>query len=130
MDKKCYVPERLQDRIQRSITITDRVEGHHAYENAPDEVAFLRRSHRHMFHIEVEISVEHDDRELEFFMVKMDWERHIRPFVFMLDNVGSCEQIAERILAGFIQAYGEHRIYAVKVAEDGENWGTVYYNAS
>ena len=60
------------------IWITTSMEGFHAYPDAPDEVAFLRNRHRHLFHFRVYIEVFHDDREIEFFMFKRDVEKMIK----------------------------------------------------
>lgn len=108
-----------------TITVRGQYEGFHAYENAPDEVAFLKSSHRHMFKWEASIEVAHDDRELEFFMVKMYLERNVLPFTTMGANLGSCEQQAERILEGLVNKYGPDRHYLVTVSEDGENDGHI-----
>jgi hypothetical protein len=112
-------------RKRRYITVRGQYEGFHAYENAPDEVAFLKSSHRHLFKWEATIEVHHDDRELEFFMVKMALEQRVLPFITMKSNLGSCEQQAESILDGLVNLYGENRVYSVSVSEDGENDGIV-----
>lgn len=112
--------------INRYITVTGEYEGFHWYEDAPDEVAFLKNRHRHMFKWSAEISVDHDNRELEFFMVRFMLEREVLPYIKLQDNLGSCEQQAERILNGLIEAYGQ-RYYRVTVSEDGENSGSVEY---
>lgn len=114
--------------LKRYIRVTDRYEGFHRYEDAPDQVAFLRESHRHMFHVEATIEVFHDDRELEFFMVKDVLKHQIVPFVSLSGNLGSCEQQAERILTGLKNTYGDKRYMKVEVAEDGENGGIVEWN--
>lgn len=100
--------------------------GFHKYENAPDEVAFLKNTHRHLFKVSCELETFHNDRELEFFMVHMTLEREILPFVQL--KLESCEQMASRILDGLINAYGTHRYYSVVVSEDGENDGKITYS--
>ena len=55
------------------IKIRTEFEGYHYYPNAGEidsRIQFLENEHRHIFKIEVKISVEHLDRELEFFLVK------------------------------------------------------------
>ena len=37
----------------RYIFITDKFEGYHKYVDAPEEVAFLRNAHRHLFGVRV-----------------------------------------------------------------------------
>lgn len=107
------------------ITISDQYEGFHWYEDAPPEVAFLKHRHRHMFKWTAVIEVFHDDREIEFFMAKQVAKTEIMPFIQLTDNLGSCEQQAERLLDGLIKAYGDKRFYQVTVSEDGENAGVV-----
>lgn len=113
--------------LSRYIIVKGQYDGFHAYQNAPDEVAFLKNRHRHLFKWEARVEVFHDDRELEFFMVQMMINREVLPFCTALDNLGSCEQQAERILKGLINAYGADRNYSVEVSEDGENAGFIKY---
>lgn len=111
--------------LSRYITVKGQYEGFHWYENAPDEVAFLKNRHRHLFKWEACIEVFHDDRELEFFMVKNLILSQITAFTAIPDNLGSCEMQAERILVGLQNAYGTDRYYWVSVSEDGESDGIV-----
>lgn len=114
--------------LTRYISVKRQWEGFHAYENAPDQVAFLRHNHRHMFKMEAQVEVFHDDRELEFFMVAILLDREIIPYINLKSNLGSCEQQAERVLRGLIEAYGDNRFYSVEVSEDGENSGIVNFD--
>lgn len=108
------------------IIVKTQFEGIHCYPDAPKEVAFLKNYHRHMFHVEVEIEVFHDDRELEFIMVKRALDKFLKSIKAI--NSGSCEMIAEMIQS-FIKAqypmFGHtdrtERFVNVKVFEDGEN---------
>lgn len=111
----------------RTITVRTQFKGLHAYENAPENVAFLRANHRHLFKVEATISVNHDNRDLEFFTVQDELERLILPFITLQKNLGSCEMIAERIATGLINLYGVDRDYKVMVSEDGESDGTVEF---
>jgi 6-pyruvoyl-tetrahydropterin synthase len=99
------------------ITVKHQFEGVHCYPDAPNEVAYLRNNHRHMFHVEVEIEVTELDRELEFIMVKNDLQKQ---FVRNLDHK-SCEMIATEIQSYLKSKYGSHRKVNVRVLEDGEN---------
>lgn len=105
----------------KNIYVKDQFWGFHAYKDAPDDVKFLQNNHQHLFKVEFGISVTHDDRELEFFQVLWQYEREIKPFVQIVSdgNLGSCEMIAERILDGLINTYGEKRTYWCDVSEDG-----------
>lgn len=116
--------------LKRYIEVKGQYDGFHKYEDAPDQVAFLRNNHRHLFKWEATIEVFHDDRELEFFLVQAEVNKCILPFLQINKgaNLGSCEQQGEIILNGLKAAYGEDRFYLVKVSEDGENAGIVRWS--
>lgn len=99
------------------IVIRSRSEGLHCWPSAPEQVLFLRNPHRHEFHTTVKIEVGHDDRELEFFMVKKEIEP-LLPYGDMGSK--SCEQMAQEIIVALGMIYGR-RNYSVEVSEDGEN---------
>jgi len=99
------------------IVTTDKV-GFHKYDNAPDNVKFLRDLHRHKFHIKLGIEVKHDNRELEFFTVLEELERYISNA-----KIGSCEMLARYIYDYFKDLY--KRDCFVEVWEDGENGARV-----
>lgn len=117
-------------RLTRYISVTGQYDGLHKYENAPEQVAFLKNLHRHLFKWQATIEVLHDDREVEFFMAQATINREILPYTNQVYNLGSCEQQAERILKGLINAYGTDRNYSVEVSEDGENAGRVKFKRS
>jgi len=114
--------------IQTYIKIRTEFEGFHKYPNAGSidpRIKFLEDEHRHMFKVEVMISVTHLDRELEFFLVK--WA--LQDFIKGGDqNHRSCEMIATDILNNhLIPNYGANRQYQVTVSEDGESDGIIAY---
>lgn len=117
-----------EGRLFRLIIVTGEYDGFHWYEGAPEEVAFLKNRHRHLFKWRAEIQVFHDERELEFFMVKATINRQIIPFITQIDNLGSCEEQAARIVKGLINMYGADRWISVEVSEDGENGGAFSFN--
>jgi hypothetical protein len=114
-------------RTETFIKVRTEFEGFHRYPNAGSidpRIGFLENEHRHMFKVEVKISVTHDDRELEFFLVK--WA--LQEFIKAGDqDHKSCEMIATDILNNhLLPKYGE-RYYEVVVSEDGESDGIVEY---
>ena len=127
-DSKRIYDEQKDQSLQRFITVRGDYDGFHWYEGAPEEVAFLKHRHAHLFKWEVTIEVFHDDRELEFFMVRDVIRKEILAFTNMLDNLGSCEMQAERLLQGLINAYGIDRHYTVTISEDGRDDGTCVWN--
>lgn len=102
---------------KQSLTVFCRTqfEGFHCWPQAPDEVAFLRTLHRHMFHVELHVEVHHDDRDVEFILLKRRVDAIISGTQKAQDtSTWSCEQWCRLLM----DATG-----AVKVAvsEDGEN---------
>lgn len=104
------------------IWVTLQQENFHRWKDAPESTAFLRESHRHVFHFEVTLEVKHDDREVEFF----DLKRFVGVLVHkpeLWKNM-SCEQIAEMVIVHLNAKYHD-RYASVDVSEDGENGATV-----
>jgi hypothetical protein len=110
------------------IKVRTEFEGFHYYPSAgtiDPRIQFLENEHRHMFKIEVKISVTHLDRELEFFLVKWALQEFIKDGKM---NHKSCEMIATDILEQhLIPAYGSDRYYDIVVSEDGESDGIIEY---
>jgi hypothetical protein len=97
------------------IFITTRFEGFHCWPDAPDEVAFLRSPHRHIFHVRCWRTVDHDDRDIEFIQWKRQIDFSIRTLAGENDTMKwSCETWA-RAIGGTVDAD------TVEVSEDGEN---------
>jgi hypothetical protein len=109
------------------IKVRTEFEGFHYYPNAGSidpRIQFLENEHRHMFKVEVKISVTHLDRELEFFLVKWALNEFIQGGN---QNHKSCEMIASDILENhLLPKYGE-RYYEIVVSEDGESDGIIEY---
>ena len=99
------------------IWITTQFEGFHCYPSAPDEVAFLKNDHRHIFHVKVWIQVFHDDRDIEFFIFKRFVESLLKGGQF---NHKSCEMISDE-LHTLINATYPNRFIWIEISEDGEN---------
>jgi hypothetical protein len=114
--------------INTYIKIRTEFEGFHYYPNAgkiDERISFLENKHRHIFKVDVKISVNHLDRELEFFLVK--WK--LNEFIKNGDmDYKSCEMIATDILENHLfPNYGNNRQYEITVSEDGESDGIVQY---
>lgn len=112
------------------IWVTFQKEGIHRYPAAgtdsrlatggADDVSFLQYPHRHMFHFKVSISVEHDDRDLEFIQVKR-WLISLYDGNVLNLDFKSCEMIARELYVLIADRYGKHRTVIIDVSEDGEN---------
>lgn len=108
--------------IKRWIIVRWEFEGFHSYPDAPNEVAFLKNHHRHLFKCSAKIEVAHNERDLEFFIVKS-----------FLQNISksecddrSCESLAEMFINAIRSRFAQRSV-SVEVSEDGENSGVVEY---
>lgn len=114
--------------IRTEVFCTLQVDGTHNWPGCPfDEVAYLRDPHRHMFHIKAYKEVNHNDRDVEFIILKhqlVDYLDHTyycetpKTHVF---GARSCEMIAHELIKQF-------NLSRCEVSEDGENGAvlTVY----
>lgn len=115
---------------KRFITVSTAFEGFHRYVYAPEIVSYLRDVHRHIFNVNVKIQVFHNDRELEFIIVKHRLDNILKSLPLRdkdLKAKMSCEMAAEEIINNLIAVYGAHRDITVSVDEDGENGSTVMW---
>jgi hypothetical protein len=126
--------------IKTEVYWTLQLEGFHNWKNCPiDEVDFLQSPHRHMFHFKCWKDVTHDDRDIEFIMMKRrvqaylldkygesikvdpDTELLCGEFITLVFNSMSCEMIARDL----INAFG---LSKCEVSEDGENGAVLTYS--
>ena len=103
----------------RTIFVQFTKEGIHRYPDAPEGVEFLKSPHRHIFHFRVSISVEHDDRDIEFILFKRELEGLFGNGTMQIDYK-SCEMLASDLIAYLEEQY-PGRCGSVEVSEDGEN---------
>ena len=101
------------------IWVTNQFPGFHAYLGAPDEVAFLRSIHRHMFYIKVYIEVFHNDREIEFILFK-EFITNICNNYLNKNSLGSCEMISDKLYEQINSQYPNRSIKII-ISEDNEN---------
>jgi hypothetical protein len=110
---------------QKFIWVTFQKEGIHKYPDAPEGVEFLKYPHRHMFHFRVELEVFHDDRDVEFILLKRELEALYAEGTLQLDYK-SCEMMADDLYTYINVNYPERDI-VIEVSEDGENGTRAYY---
>lgn len=101
-----------------NIWITSRFVGYHRWVDAPEDVAFLRDWHRHIFGVRLEKEVRHNNRDIEFFQLKRKVDYFLASVYQDKQFELSCEAIAEDLLNKFAAV-------AVEVDEDGENGARV-----
>ncbi len=124
-------------RPNKMIWVTFRKEGIHKYPAAltdPNlatgdeyDVSFLGYPHRHIFHFRVWISVQHDDRDIEFIQFKR-WLEALyngQGAVLSLDHK-SCEMMSEDLYNVIALKYAGREIW-IEVSEDGENGSFIKY---
>ena len=120
-------------KIKRWVEVTFQKEGIHKYPAALEDpkladVSFLGYPHRHIFHFRVSISVQHNDREIEFIQFKrwLEGLYNSQNSVLELDYK-SCEMIAEDLIEHISEKYPKRDI-VVKVFEDNENGAILEYS--
>lgn len=111
--------------VNRTIFVTFQKEGIHCYPDAPEGVEFLKHPHRHMFHFKVTLQVFHNDRDVEFILIKRELENLYSQSILQLD-FKSCEMMSSDLILYISTAYPGRNI-SVEVSEDGENGATLTY---
>jgi len=124
-------------RPNKMIWVTFQKEGIHKYPAAltdPNlatgdeyDVSFLGYPHRHIFHFRVWISVQHDDRDIEFIQFKR-WLISLyngQGAVLSLDHK-SCEMMSEDLYNIIALKYPNREVW-IEVSEDGENGSFIKY---
>lgn len=112
-------------KIKTEVYCTLQIEGTHSWPNCPfDEVGYLRDDHRHVFHIKAHKIVNHDDRDVEFIMLKHQIQNHFSKYLsynqkLHVFGAKSCEMIAREL----IEQFG---LSQCEVNEDGENGAILY----
>lgn len=130
--------QRIKQHAKRMIFVTFQKEGIHKYPAAATDpllatgdeydVSFLGTPHRHIFHFNVAIEVEHSNRAIEFIQFKRWIERLYSDSTLQL-NYKSCEMMAEDLYEVIATKYPDREIQ-ITVSEDGENGATLTFAAS
>ncbi len=116
----------------KSVVITKfGVPGFHRWSDAPEEVAHLRASHRHIFSFRIGVHVDHNNRDVEFQLLQthaMAWitdQPQTELGVFAIEfGEKSCEHIATMMIEYLNEHHGYHVAF-VEVFEDDENGARV-----
>ena len=129
--------ERIKTAAQRQIWVTFRKEGIHCYPAAATDprlntageydVSFLANPHRHIFHFRVWISVQHNDRDIEFIQFKR-WLESLyngQGATLSLDYK-SCEMMSDDLYNIIALKYPNREVW-IEVSEDGENGSFIKY---
>jgi hypothetical protein len=124
---------RLNDRLsnaKRYIWTTFEKVGIHCYPAAAwdlhlEKVKYLSLDHRHLFKFKVQISVTHNDREIEFILLK-EWLESLYSDKVLQLNHKSCEMMAEELFGQINDKYPSRNVI-IDVSEDGENGAHVEF---
>jgi len=124
-------------RPNKMIWVTFRKEGIHKYPAALEDpnlktgdeydVSFLGYPHRHIFHFRVWISVQHNDRDIEFIQFKR-WLEGLysgKQNTLQLDYK-SCEMMSDELYEVIKAKYPDREVW-IEVSEDGENGSFIKY---
>lgn len=113
--------------MKKSVIVRSSFEARHAWLGCPfPEVAFLQFPHRHLFYVEVKVSVSHSNREVEFFILKGHLDSYLDTLKGKDLGSLSCEMIAEAIGEFLVKGTG-YIVVSVKVFEDNENGAEVEF---
>lgn len=107
--------------VTAEVFCTLQFEGIHCWPECPfEEVAYLRDPHRHMFHIKAWKEVQHNDRDVEFIMLKHRIAQYLDD-KYPTKQLGrtSCEMLAKDLIERF-------DLKACEVSEDGENGAILF----
>lgn len=115
--------------LTKFIHITTQREGLHHWPAAGGPENYLRHPHRHLFVVDVDLQVTHDDREIEINAATRWLDTLLPTFAVATPQTDttapldfgpqSCERLAGRIIEAFLQRYGRHRRLRCAVLEDG-----------
>lgn len=123
----------MGDAPMMSAFCRTRFQALHQWPGAHGESYYLAAPHRHEFHIEAEVPVRHDDRDVEFIDMKVHIDEKLRGWWGRAGDDGheipdmgetSCERLASMIATMLIGHYGVAWAQ-VSVSEDGENGARV-----
>jgi replicative DNA helicase len=125
------------NKIIRWAQVKYTMEGIHHYPDAPEAVSFLRHPHRHIFHIVLYVEQFHNERDVEYILLRK-WLEH-RCKTTQWDLSSSCEHIAQVIGTHARAEYagesmrrpdGLFRRVMVEVLEDNENGCLLEFESS
>lgn len=112
------------------IIVRDQFPALHSWPDCPhEEVAFLKNPHRHIFHVEVKVRVGHDNRAIEFFMLKNALSKMLHD-LYSHRYLGSlsCEMLCNNIKTDLRYNFPVPLdVHSISVFEDNENGAEVVF---
>ena len=117
------MPKTVQ--VSTEVYCTFQIEGLHHWPGCPlSEVSYLRDLHRHVFHFKAFKKVSHDDRDVEFIVLKHKLQNYLlqkysnSEYNMCEFGAQSCEMLAKELISKF-------NLSRCEVSEDGENGAIV-----
>lgn len=120
--------EEFKRKTTSEVWVTTDFVGFHHWPEAPEEVLFLRSPHRHKFFVKLAVTVGHDDREVEFFILQRWLKKQIEIMNKSMKARKSCENMAEFLINQTMREYGVNRRITCTISEDNENGATLTYD--
>lgn len=108
-----------------SVFVTTDFVNFHRWPDAPASRHYLAGLHRHKFKVDLELSVVHNDREVEYHTLLDQLGVFIEHLKLNWDMSWSCEALAGQIVHWCREAYPDRDYYRASVSEDDENGSTV-----
>lgn len=106
--------------IERYIWVKFTFTALHFYEKASGKTYYLKKPHRHQFHVKAYKTVSHNNRDIEFIQLKEAMVSYARSVYEQAEPTNkSCEDMAEDFMSMF-------SLSMVTVSEDDENGATLY----
>lgn len=101
----------------QTIFIHTQFEGVHSFPKAEGKHEYLKYPHRHIFFVEVEVEVNHEERDIEF----LEFKKYIDNYClrWAVPTINSCETMAKHIALYLLD--NKFKPYRVSVSEDNEN---------
>ena len=106
-------------------SVSSHFEAVHCWPDAPNAQSFLRNPHRHMFEVEVNIQVFHNDREIEYLAFKDCLT--VLLLTMPKPRTFSCEQYSDQI-AEILNTQYKKRHVLISVREDGKEGSITSYD--
>ncbi|MEV6525036.1 hypothetical protein AB0M43_24070 [Longispora sp. NPDC051575] len=101
------------------------IPGLHHWPGAHGTEIYLSRPHRHLFGVELDVQVDHGDREIEI-IAEARWLLELMGTFALSNSDGlldfgpqSCEHLAGRITDAAAERFGDQRELRCRVLEDG-----------
>ena len=115
--------------MSANIFVKEKITAMHKWKDPDSRVDFLGNDHVHDFIYTVSCSVEHDDREIEFYLLRNDVKKILLKYskVNGIAQFGgrSCEMLAREMLGWLIDKYG-FKNWCVTVAENPQQGASVH----